>query len=527
MIKYIKTISVAAVVGTAALAITSCNESLLELSDPNKLTAEVAWNTQAGVESGLTGAYHALYNSFYTNLNAYMCSGQSDEFTSDSPDNELKSLINLNYTNYDQRWNLYTYNLLYQAIFRANQVIIHADEIEWSSEDKKTDVLAQARALRGMHYYYLTMLYKKAPLVDWISAPSDQPAESTFEANCKFVEEDLKYAVANLPDSYSEVGRVNKYHALCFLGKLYMNTHDFASAKDCFKKVIDSEKYQLVAKYRDNFRHDSENNTESIFETQNSDESPNKIGGFWGMIGNDGADCNFGNWRERFMSASPVGFGDYFVPDWTVAMYKDEKTRDGGYDVRLRDNIVYPDLWKDFPGEVLYPGDGQITEWRDDLWKKQSWCRKYCTDYYLNTKAATNPNAINVRILRYADVLLSYAECLAETGAPLADAAKYIDMVRERVNLYPLAQSVHKDCLNDKKSFMRRLQKERGKELMFEYDRFFDLRRWGLGTDAEYTEYVKSYSEKHRLNFVPGREWLPFPQKEVNNNPNLTQNDSF
>lgn len=247
MIKYIKTISAAALVGAAVFVTSSCNESLLELSDPNKLTADVAWNTQAGVESGLTGAYHTLYNSFYTNLNAYMCSGQSDEFTSDSPDNELKSLINLNYTNYDQRWNLYTYNLLYQAIFRANQVIIHAEEIEWSSEDKKTDVLAQARALRGMHYYYLTMLYKKAPLVDWISAPSDQPNESTFEINCKFVEDDLKYAAENLPESYSEVGRVNKYHALCFLGKLYMNTNDFASAKDCFKKVIDSGKYRLTA----------------------------------------------------------------------------------------------------------------------------------------------------------------------------------------------------------------------------------------------------------------------------------------
>ena len=312
-----------------------------------------------------------------------------------------------------------------------------------------------------MHYYYLTMLYKKTPLVDWISSPSDQPEESTFDQNCKFIEEDLKYAASVLPESFDEVGRVNKYFAIAFLGKLYMNSGNYAAAKDCFKQIIDSRKYTLVANYRDNFLPDTENNSESIFEIQNSDESPNKFGSYWGF-GNDGADINFGQWRERFMSAGPMGYGDYIVADWTIDLYKDEMDKNGGYDVRLRDNIVYPELFTDFPGQSLYKGD--YTSWSPS-WLDHIWCRKYATDAYLDSKAAQNPNGINTRILRYADVLLSYAECLVKTGAPLTDAAKYIDMVRERVNLYPLAESVHKDCFNDKKSFMRRLQKEREKEL--------------------------------------------------------------
>ena len=113
------------------------------------------------------------------------------------------------YSNYDHRWNINSYNYLYQAVFRANQVIVHADEVEWNSETAKSNVVGQARALRGMHYYYLTMLYKKTPLVDWISSPSDQPEESTFDQNCKFIEEDLKYAASVLPESFDEVGRVN------------------------------------------------------------------------------------------------------------------------------------------------------------------------------------------------------------------------------------------------------------------------------------------------------------------------------
>ena len=523
MNKQFKTIISTAILSTTVLIGPSCNESYLDLGDQNKLTAEIAWGTQAGVEKGLTGAYHPLYNSFYTHFNAFLCSGQSDEFTSASPDAELRNFIQMAYYNYDHRWNINSYNYLYQAVFRANQVIVHADEVEWNSETAKSNVVGQARALRGMHYYYLTMLYKKTPLVDWISSPSDQPEESTFDQNCKFIEEDLKYAASVLPESFDEVGRVNKYFAIAFLGKLYMNSGNYAAAKDCFKQIIDSRKYTLVANYRDNFLPDTENNSESIFEIQNSDESPNKFGSYWGF-GNDGADINFGQWRERFMSAGPMGYGDYIVADWTIDLYKDEMDKNGGYDVRLRDNIVYPELFTDFPGQSLYKGD--YTSWSPS-WLDHIWCRKYATDAYLDSKAAQNPNGINTRILRYADVLLSYAECLVKTGAPLTDAAKYIDMVRERVNLYPLAESVHKDCFNDKKSFMRRLQKEREKELMFEYDRFFDLRRWGLGTDAEFTEYVKSYSDKHKRNFVNGREWLPIPQTEVNNNPNLTQNESY
>ena len=83
------------------------------------------------------------------------------------------------------------------------------------------------------------------------------------------------------------------------------------------------------------------------------------------------------------------------------------------------------------------------------------------------------------------------------------------------------------DMMKSTKAKQEEMEKEREKELMFEYDRFFDLRRWGLGTDAEFTEYVKSYSDKHKRNFVNGREWLPIPQTEVNNNPNLTQNESY
>ncbi len=82
--------------------------------------------------------------------------------------------------------------------------------------------------------------------------------------------------------------------------------------------------------------------------------------------------------------------------------------------------------------------------------------------------------------MRYADVLLSYAECLVETGTSASDAAVYVDKVRERAGLSKLKDSRWKDCLSSKEVFIKRLQMERALELCFEGWRWADLKRWGL-----------------------------------------------
>lgn len=515
-----KKIFLAAAMAGTLLTMSSCSEDLLDLNNPNSLVAQNAWGTEADVRNGLTGCYHTLYNSFYNSFNAFLISGQSDEFYSQSPDADLASYVNLKYSNYDQRWNHYSWYYLYQSVFRCNQVIIYADQVEWSDDTEKRQIVAQARALRAMNYYNLGMLWQKAPIIDWISSPTDQPSEATFDEIVAFIEQDLLYAAENLPEKFSEPGRVNKYFAYTFLGKLYMNSGQWQKAKDAFAVVVNSGKYSLTAEYRDNFRHDTENNCESIWEIQHSDVNQS-WGGYWG-IANDDAVCVYASYREKFLTASPYGFGDYSVYDWVVNMYKDERDRDGGYDIRLRDNVVYPDLFNDFPGERVYLTK---TEWDYSNWSDRPWCRKYTSDYYLENITAYSP--INTRILRYGELLLSYAECLAQTGSSPAECAKYVDPIRERVNLYPLAESVHKDCLNSKEAFLSYLRIEREKETCFEYERFFDLRRWGLGTDETFTNEVKARAQKYKDNFINGHEWLPIPLSDVSNNPNLTQNASY
>lgn len=503
-----------------AILLCSCGESLLDLSNPNALVAQNSWSTQADVENGLTGCYHTLYNSFYNSMNVFLISGQSDEFYSQSPDGRLVDFVMLKYPDYDHNWNLNGWKYLYQSVFRCNQVINYAEHVSWDSDASKNNVLAQARAIRGMGFYYLAMLWHKAPIVSWISSPSDLPDEATFDDLVSFIEDDFRFAADYLPDSYPQVGRVNKYFAYTFLGKLYMNSGQWEKAKTAFDVVINSGKYSLVADYRDNFRHTNENNSESIWEIQNSDENQ-VISGFYG-IANDNSVTSFSSYRERFLSASPYGFGDYSVYDWIVDMYKDEKDKDGNYDLRLKNNIAYPGIFDDFPDATIYGS----TAWNSSTWSNLSWCTKYTTGYYRTSTSNWSP--INTRILRYGELLMSYAECLVETGGAnaITQAAKYVDMVRERSNLFPLAESVHADCLTDLGKFKSRLRIEREKEICFEYDRFFDIRRWGLGTDATYTAEVKARASKY-ANFSSGKEWLPIPYSEESNNPNLSQNTGF
>jgi starch-binding outer membrane protein, SusD/RagB family len=147
-------------------------------------------------------------------------------------------------------------------------------------------------------------------------------------------------------------------------------------------------------------------------------------------------------------------------------------------------------------------------------------------DYYRDNTDNFSP--INHRFIRYADVLLSYAEIINELEGP-EQAVEYVDRVRQRpsTNLEPLASSVHADALASQESFRERLQIERTLELNHEGFRFMDLKRWGL---LETQEGIDELIERDPTyeNFVLGRNHRhPIPQSEVENNPNLNQHAEY
>ena len=130
--------------------------------------------------------------------------------------------------------------------------------------------------------------------------------------------------------------------------------------------------------------------------------------------------------------------------------------------------------------------------------------------------------------MRYADILLNYAECIVETGGSITEAAGYVDKVRERAGLVKLAESQWKSSLNSKDTFMKRLQMERSLELCFEGWRWADLKRWGLLDTQAGIDELKSRDADFN-NFIIGKhKRMPIPQIEVDNSEGqLTQNPMY
>lgn len=502
----------------------SCKESKLEVTNPNVPTAEVFWKSPADAQQGLNAVYTMFYKpGTWTRWIYFRYDLTSDEGFSNSPWTELKEWTRFIYFNYNfWEGNAWIWRDHYKAIFRANQVLGHIDEITFTDENQKKLIVAQAKFLRAFYYFNLAVLFEDVPIVLDISKPDDQPAQKTAADVWAQVKADLTDAVADLPATWpaNEVGRPTKGAAYALLGKANMQTGNWQEAKSAFEWLVEGDGkqyYGLVDNYKDNFKHTTENNLESVFEIQFSDANPTGDG--------DEPNQNLGTNRAQFFAPRGIGWCDGQPRRWLVDEYKKEKTVDGKIDARLRDNIFYPEIATDFPGEKIYGGD-----WRTEQWGSDCFFRKYQGDYYRSKEDYYSP--INFRVIRYADVLLSYSECLAQlsAGAPPALAIECVNRVRTRasVNLPTLENStLYSNVVTSKDLFLKRLQMERSLELCYEGVRWMDLKRWKLWDTQAGLNELKSRDEDFN-NFVVGKsQRLPIPQSEVDNNPNLNQNSPY
>ena len=236
----------------------------------------------------------------------------------------------------------------------------------------------------------------------------------------------------------------------------------------------------------------------------------------------------FGFQRTQFFAPSGIGWGDGKARRWLVDEFLKEKRIDGKNDTRLYNSILYKGFSKDFPEQptkyYYFDNADWNSGWGNDV--EDCYIKKYNTSYYREREDYFARN--NYRVIRYADVLLNYAECIAETGGSITEAAKYVDKVRQRAGLSKLADSKWKDCLSSKDAFMKRLQIERTLELCFEGWRWADLKRWGLLDTQAGIDKLKS-RDRDFNNFVLGKHRrLPIPQYEIDNsNGQLTQNPKY
>lgn len=519
--------------------LTACD---VDVQNPNTLTPEKFWKTETDAQYGINSVYNMFYKpSTYSRWLWFRLDLTSDEGFSQSPWAELKEWTQFKYNNYNF-WdgNAWTYRDCYQAIYRANQVLHFVPNISFANADDKNRILGQAYFLRGLYYYNLALLWgsenKSLAINLELSTPDMRPVGHTGTEVYEQAIRDFTEAQKYLPEIWTETnkGRATKGAALAFRAKCYMQLHMWTEAKADLFWLVEGEgkrHYDLALNYFDNFNKDTENNVESVFEIQYSDVHKAPAGD-----GDFDVDPNLGLNRGQFFAPPGIGWTDGELRSWLVDEFKKEKDNDNKYDIRLKYTAFYNGMQNDFPNnDRIYKFISNDETWNQGNWAGRVFFRKYGTDYYRDYDDYHNPT--NVRLIRFADVLLMYAECIVESGGAISDAVKHVDRVRARVNMPALSKN-HPSAITGKDLFLKRLQMERVMELATEGHRWADIKRWGLVDnqagidelklrDADFA-YWDSKEKKWVYNFVIGRHnCLPIPSDEVHNNKNIVQNPNY
>lgn len=493
----------------------------LDIENPNRQDESNFWQTGTDALQGL----NAIYGNFYRNgspgsrWTPFYFDIRSDDGYSTSPWNELRSIGDLNITQYSFEVNYDTWWHHWRGIYRANQVLAKVPGINMD-ENLKARYLGEAKFLRALYYYNLVTIWGNIPLILEPSQPADKPSQVPQEQVWSQIEKDLTEAAAVLPETYTgeEVGRATKGAAYGLLGRAHLQQLEYQQAVDALAWLITgpgTNLYGLTSNFGDNFKHTTENNMESVFEVQFKMRPENS--------GEDGPMSNVGTSRPPFFAPPGHGFNDANMHRWVVHEFLREQTASGERDPRLAYTALYDSTDERGPDFTMVYGSTFTSKNYDPAIQNRVWYRKYLDDYFRINEFEVFNSPINFRIIRYADVLLMYAEALNGLNRT-SEAYPYVDEVRQRAGLDPL--SIARPGLNQAQ-FLQQLEHERIMELTGESLRWNDLARWGYFDDPVKLGILKARDPEFN-NFIIGRnKYMPIPQSELDINPNLVQNEGW
>ncbi|MFC0513904.1 RagB/SusD family nutrient uptake outer membrane protein [Mucilaginibacter angelicae] len=497
-----------------------CKKGDLTTVNPNAQTSQTFWQNASDAVKGVNAAYGSLIiDGSYMRFSPIVENTRGDDATSYSPWDQIYNMGKFNMQSTGDGV-LFSWTAYYQGILRANEVLKYVPAITMDAELKKR-VLGQAYFLRGLFYFHLADFYKNVPmpLVPAASSADYFQKQQPQDVVWAQVISDFKAAESMLPTTYSglspdgQIGRATKGAAAAYLGKTYLFTKKYTEAAAEFKSVIDMGIYSLVPNYYDNFFANNENNSESIFEVQFSrDAGGTDLG--WG--GDPSSGWGRTSARAITFGAASFGFTDVQPTPVLYNEYLQEKTTSGGVDPRLDVTMYY-----NKPGEKLYNQDF-ATRYAGSSSLNALFCHKYENGDTGQADEYDWRSGINERLMRYADVLLMYAECLNELGQT-NDSYQYIQMVRNRVGLPNLATVKPGMSQADMRE---QIGHERFLEFSLEGHRFDDIRRWGWLQDATKLAWLKARDPEFNT-YTVGKEYLPIPLTEVQTNVGLVQNAGY
>jgi starch-binding outer membrane protein, SusD/RagB family len=501
--------------------LTACSKDFVNLTNPNLITSSYFWKTSDDAVMATNSMYQALIvDGTYMRKYPWTMDVRSDDSYNMTPYTYVMS----NLTNYtiggeevEQPW-----ECNYVGIWRANQVLDNIGGIDMD-ESLRNRCLGEAHFIRGLCYFNLLNLYKyvvvyehAAQSVDDFYIPQSDP-----EDVWALVYQDFTDAISGCwlkNDPNNEIGRATKAAAAAFLAKAYLMNGRFSDAEPVLKDIIDGTygPYSLVPTYLDNFTEDNENNAESVFEIQYDE---NVGGSTQGWIGNPSPDWSKTDGYNKSLgpSGAPINcWGDVAPSLWIWNEFQQEKTVSGKIDTRMEESLFFyhPDsaeyLFYGIPQDSMHLF-GYATTGRTDLGVTDTfkvWIKKNV--YGDRGRDAIWLSGINRRLVRYADILLLYAECLNEAGNT-TDAYSYIQQVRDRAKLPDLATV--KPGMTQAE-MREQIAHERALELCFETWRYIDLLRWGWFTDPAKLTMLKQHDPEFD-NYITGREYLAIPPTEI------------
>jgi hypothetical protein len=485
----------------------------MNFQDPNTYNTANYFNTP----DEIWAASNAIYVSFlYDGMMGFQWSEMFDvlaceaEPTPQALPNEpdIVPLLKYAYTN-TNLCVFHYWTLCYRLILRSNLTIDKAQEyIDKNGDDADNKVsLSQGQGyfLRGYAYFQLAFDFGRVPMRTSFNQAGneDAPRSATVDIVWAQAEKDLKAAQNILPDSWdaANVGRPTKGSATGFLGKLYLFNKRYAEADAEFAKL--DGKYSLlpVAQYMDNFGETNENNQESVYEVQ-----------FAWIDGerNNGRHTPEGNALPYTLNCIPTLYG---WTDW--ANWKFQPRRVADFTYNDESGVSYNDPRAKY---TFYGGIGDMT-WQDntptgpipyDFATLGYWYKKV-TNKENKEREGSLHSGNNIRLMRYADVLLMRAECKLFTD-DIPGCIGFINQVRSRVGAFTYQGSYTMD------QAFELLKRDRQLELMGEQHRFDDLRRWGILKEVMNPEMMslfgtQSVEDKHYL--------FPIPQTEIDSNLGL------
>ncbi|MBN2486014.1 MAG: RagB/SusD family nutrient uptake outer membrane protein [Bacteroidales bacterium] len=534
-----------ALLGVAFLSLVSCND--LDLSPTSKFTENNYWTSLEKANLILNMAYNQMYNNNYffsteaLSDNIYEGRGLSDEKRISSGQADAAN------GRFENEW-----RECYAGIKTCHTFLDNIDKLENVDEEKKENMKAEARFIRAYLFFRLTTWYGDVPLFfkDITLSESKTVTRTSQSDVLAFVRKELAEVAEILPakEDYaqSDRGRATSGAAIALLARTYLYSNDWANVAATCEKLINTGnygQYELFPSYEGLFLPENEYNNEVILDIQYV-----PVVRTWGNFFDFGplsAGC-------RLNAFAPT---QELVNDYVMLNGKAIGETGSGYneadmysnrDPRLTATIVYHGYsWKnpDNSTQTIYiqpgtdPDTEALNEYRGQGTNATS-TGYYLRKYYDPTSITDMHSGLNLILVRYADVLLMYAEAKNELGQ--MDATVWnatIRAIRERAGFTDAAALEFNTSL-DKESLRTIIRRERRCELAIEGLRIFDIRRWktaeivlnGNPHGAKFGEpgIDNGFIRLEARSFNSTRDYLwAIPQSQKDINPNLGQNPNY